>query len=245
MTWSLARPALHAAGSLGTHTSAWALDDLRATDAAFAFADFGAPAPDPAELAAAAAEQAEREAEAARLAELARRQAELEAMIEDAYQRGLEEGRLAGEIAERARLRHAVTAAEQALDDVRSGEQRWAGMIEENVCALSAAIARQVIGRELLQDPSSVLALVRSALAEFPIDQPIAIRVCASDLAAIGSAQEAGTAPTTLEGHDARWLVDARIAPGGCLVEGRDRIVDGRVDTALERVYRRLTYTQA
>jgi hypothetical protein len=29
------------------------------------------------------------------------------------------------------------------------------------------------------------------------------------------------------------------------VVEGRERIVDGRVDTALERVYRRLTYNNA
>jgi hypothetical protein len=29
------------------------------------------------------------------------------------------------------------------------------------------------------------------------------------------------------------------------VVEGRERIIDGRVDAALERVYRRLTYTGA
>jgi flagellar biosynthesis/type III secretory pathway protein FliH len=28
---------------------------------------------------------------------------------------------------------------------------------------------------------------------------------------------------------------------GGCVIEGRDRIVDGRVDTALERIYRGLS----
>ncbi len=44
---------------------------------------------------------------------------------------------------------------------------------------------------------------------------------------------------------DVQWLPDPRIAAGGCLIEGRDRIVDGRVDTALERLYRRLTYTGA
>ena len=45
--------------------------------------------------------------------------------------------------------------------------------------------------------------------------------------------------------REARWLPDASIAPGGCVVEGRERIIDGRIDTALERVYRRLTYTNA
>ena len=41
------------------------------------------------------------------------------------------------------------------------------------------------------------------------------------------------------------WIADARIAPGGAMVEGRERIVDARVDSALERIYRRLTYTGA
>ena len=40
--------------------------------------------------------------------------------------------------------------------------------------------------------------------------------------------------------YDVTWLADKRIARGGCLIEGRDRIVDGRVDTALERAYRKM-----
>ena len=45
--------------------------------------------------------------------------------------------------------------------------------------------------------------------------------------------------------RDASWLADARVARGGCLVEGRERIVDGRVDTALERAYRRMAQIDA
>jgi hypothetical protein len=30
------------------------------------------------------------------------------------------------------------------------------------------------------------------------------------------------------------------MSPGNCLVEGHERVVDGRVDMALERLYRRL-----
>ena len=45
--------------------------------------------------------------------------------------------------------------------------------------------------------------------------------------------------------RDASWLADPRLARGGCLVEGRDRIVDGRVDTALERAYQRMAQIDA
>jgi hypothetical protein len=42
-----------------------------------------------------------------------------------------------------------------------------------------------------------------------------------------------------------RWISDVSILRGGCLMEGRERIIDGRVDTALERAYRGLGGVQA
>jgi flagellar assembly protein FliH len=182
------------------------------------------------------------EANAARDREAA---AELERRIGEAYARGFEEGRDEGEAAEAARLRTAVEAVEDALDALRAGETRWRGGIEENVCALAIAVAKQVLGRELRGDQEAVVELVRRAVAEFPIDQPIRIRVSPHDLAMISGAS-AGEAPVSItSGRDARWLADPLVSPGGCLVEGRERIVDGRVDAALERLYRRLTYSHA
>jgi flagellar assembly protein FliH len=167
--------------------------------------------------------------------------AALERAVAEAHARGFEEGRQLGEEGEAARLRNALAAAEAALEELREGEMRWTGSIEENVCALAVAVARQVIGRELVGDASSVVELVRQALAEFPVDQPIRIRVSPGDLAAMQSVQEGGLLAITRD-RDARWLPDPLIGSGGCVVEGRERIVDGRVDTALERLYRRLTY---
>lgn len=172
---------------------------------------------------------------------------EWERRIAEARQQGFAEGRAEGEMAEGARLRHAVRAAEDALEELRMGEMRWTGTIEENVCALAVIIARQIIGRELATDAEPVLQLVRNALAEFPIDQPMRIRVNPGDLAAISRTGADGRDPllAVTRDRDARWLPDAAISPGGCVVEGRERIIDGRVDGALERIYRRLTYTHA
>jgi flagellar assembly protein FliH len=173
--------------------------------------------------------------------------AECDRIALDAYERGYEEGRCAGEIGEAARLRTALLVAEEALDEVREGEVRWTGTIEENVCALAVSIARQIIGRELKGDVGPVFDLVRHALSDFPIDQPIRIRINPGDLSTMQSV--AGTPQDRFVAiaadRDARWIPDPSIAPGGCVVEGRERIVDGRIDTALERVYRRLTYTHA
>lgn len=171
------------------------------------------------------------------------RQLELDA----AYLRGVTEGRDEGERAERARLRGAVMAAESALDDVRTGESRWLANIEENIAAIAIAVAQQVITREVTTSGDIVVELVTRALQEFGLDQALSIRVNPGDLEALLSAERvAGDDVATLtKGREVRWMSDARIEKGGCVVEGRERIVDGRVDTGLERLYRRLTHTNA
>src|SRR5690606_37100909 len=64
----------------------------------------------------------------AREAELLRRETETrERLVREAYERGFSEGRDEGEIAEGARLRTAIAAAEEALDELRAGEVRWTG----------------------------------------------------------------------------------------------------------------------
>ena len=170
---------------------------------------------------------------------------EIARALEEAFARGYEEGRLAGEQAEGARLRSAVDAASEALASLHSESERWLGNAEANISALAVAIARQVIGQEIATDKSSMGEMVRLALSEFPIDQPLVVRVNPSDLRAITESLSTDHGTPVAPRAEMQWLSDPRIAPGGCLIEGRDRIVDGRVDTALERLYRRLTYTGA
>jgi flagellar biosynthesis/type III secretory pathway protein FliH len=237
MIWSSGRAARAARDVDALMAAEWALEELSGA-APQAAQEGGLEAPD--------AELLARLAEADRIAEAERAEAEMERRLAEARAQGYEEGRRAGEEAEGARLRTAVAVAEEALDAVRDGEMRWTGAIEENICALAVAVAQQVIGRELREDVGVVVELVRRALGEFPVDQPVRIRVNPQDLASL-EAYGSGDNPLLggARGHDSRWVADARIAPGGCVVEGRERIVDGRVDTALERIYRRLTYTHA
>lgn len=184
-------------------------------------------------------------ANAERERELIEKAAELERRVTDAYAEGYEAGQRTGELEEGARVRNAVAVAERALDEVRAGEPRWAGAIEENLCALAVGIARQLLGRELAGDTEVVPELVRHALTEFPLDQPVRIRVNPVDLAAISGEAADGAASLIAPPREARWLADPQIAPGGCVVEGRERIVDGRVDSALERIFRQLTDNRA
>ena len=169
----------------------------------------------------------------------------MEAIRDEAFAQGYEEGVSAGEAAAALRLRAAAVALQDALDSVQLGVDRWVGNAEENIAALSVAIARHIIGREVVVDRSAILEVIRLALAEFPLDQAVTVRLHPSDMSTVVSALSADPIDSIGTRRENHLLADARVAPGGCIVEGRDRIVDGRVDIALERVYRRLTYTGA
>ena len=136
-------------------------------------------------------------------------------------------------------------AAESALDDVRTAEARWLVNVEENLAAIAVGVAQQVIMRDVTAAPEIVLEMVSRAVQEFGLDQALSIRVNPGDLESLLSVERADgdDLGQITKGREVRWIHDARIEPGGCVVEGRERIVDGRVDTGLERLYRRLTYT--
>ena len=165
--------------------------------------------------------------------------------LDEAFSQGFDAGREAGAEAARAQLAGPIATVTALLEELREREARWAERMEENLCALAVAVGRQLFDAELQASPAHAASLVRRALTEFPIDQPVTIRVNPGDLASITAHAVADGGHAPIGRAEAQWIPDPRIASGGCVVEGRDRIVDGRVDTALERLYRRLTGTGA
>lgn len=176
----------------------------------------------------------------------ARGRSELEAQIEAAHGTGFDAGFAQGEAAATERFRSAVAAAEGAIDTMRANDADWQHAVTANVSALAVAVAHHILGRAIEADPAIVAELVKRALAEFPIDQAVRVRVNPQDLSLLSLPDTTGSEAIAIApNRDVRWLADARITPGGCMVEGRDRIIDGRVDTALERVYRQLARVDA
>jgi flagellar assembly protein FliH len=161
-------------------------------------------------------------------------------LIDEGYARGLADGEHKARLAAQATLEQALGVVHEMSSQLSEVVSLAPAVLEENVAALAVIVARQIIGREVGLDKDVVANLVRRALTEFPVDQSVRIRVNPVDLSLLGAG---GTSITGK--RDVSWLADPRISRGGCLVEGRERIVDGRVDTALERAYRRLAQVDA
>lgn len=154
----------------------------------------------------------------------------------EGYERGFAEGERAARAEREPAVAAVLGALTEALAVVRAHEARWSATLEENVAALAVLVARHVLQREVAADPAAVRALVGAALAQFPMDETVTVRLHPDDLQACRALQGEGEVPLP----DLRWVGDPTVARGGCLVEGRERILDGRLDVALERAYRAL-----
>jgi flagellar biosynthesis/type III secretory pathway protein FliH len=206
--------------------SAWALDEFQADDL------FGAVALDERTLSVEPADAAP-SIDPALLAQV-------EA---DAYARGYAEGDRAGFVRGESTAQQALvtplTTLQAIAAQLSAAEQRWLSTLEENVAALAVAVAQHVIAREVSADPSTVLPLVQQAIAAFPLDQPLTVRVHPEDVPVV---QDAMSSDSIL--REIRVAADPAVMRGGALVDGRERIVDGRVDTALERIFRAISQVQ-
>lgn len=172
-------------------------------------------------------------------AHLAAERTQLEA---DAYSRGVQDAERAARAAGDARMASALSALGESVASVQLHATRWTANTEENIAALAIAVTRHIVEREVTVDHTIVRDLVQRALSQFPIDQTITVRLHPDDAATCSSA---AAADATGRVKDVRWVADPSIIRGGCLVEGRERIIDGRIDTSLERAYRSIGQVQA
>jgi flagellar biosynthesis/type III secretory pathway protein FliH len=165
-------------------------------------------------------------------------------LIDEGYARGLADGEAKARAAAQATVNEAVSSIRGIAAELSEAGTLAPAIMEENIAALAVVVARQIVAREVSVEKDLVVNLVRRALTEFPIDQSVRIRVNPLDLSLL-TANAISDAGTITGNRDASWLADPRVSRGGCLIEGRDRIVDGRVDAALERAYRRMAQIDA
>lgn len=158
------------------------------------------------------------------------------------YEEGYQDGLAAGEGRAAEALAGAVRAARQAARQVQDEQERLAAELQDDILVLAIGVARHIVGRELRGDAETYADLVREALNAFPLDQQVKIRVHPADLSRISSISDDGEVIPIAGGRDVQWLPDPQVLEGGCVVEGPERVLDGRLDHTLERIFRSLSH---
>lgn len=150
---------------------------------------------------------------------------------------GFEEGRMTA-LAERAR--HGQEVA-RVLDELRSRFAELEAEGAERVLDLALAIARAVLCRDVSVPRDALLPVLREAVGKV-IDQQAHPRVHLhpDDLALLRADLDADSLL-----HGCRFVADAAVPRGGCLVQTNHCEIDGRLDNRWKRVVEALGLPEA
>lgn len=158
---------------------------------------------------------------------------------EGTYAQGLVEGRRQGAEEERQRLEAPLAALEGFVQTFDAARGELLHDQERNLYGLAVALARHLTHRAIATDPSIVRELVEEALKLLPRATTTEVRMNPDDLALIKHRLPASQPGDSLQIH---WVEDKVLERGSFLMEAPNRIIDGRTDVALRRLYEQLSY---
>lgn len=155
--------------------------------------------------------------------------AEREALHAERYEEGVQSGiaQCEGEVKEAVGR---LESLHQSLID-----ERTQILVESEVAVvdLAVALARRIIGIQVVANPKAFLQVVRSALAHMTEQSNLEIKVHPDDLAIAQRYVERWVAKVDADAV-LKVRTSAHVARGGCMVEGREENVDARLEEQLK-----------
>lgn len=175
----------------------------------------------------------EAEYEAARILEDARAEAErnTRAVLEEAWQKGYDEGNESA----KEQYEGIIREAEAARESAREEHDRVLADMEAEIISLVTEVSREVIGNELATNSDSILYLVRQALEKCSNKNGLVIKVSPADYEYL--AENRDRLNMLVQGAgDMEIKQEPSLEPGACLVETPFGSVDASAQTRLRKV---------
>ena len=133
-----------------------------------------------------------------------------------------------------------LPALQAAVHEISQSRPGWLAHWEQRAVHLACAIAGRVIRREIANEPTVTLHLVREALELSSGRADVRILLNPTDHAALRD-QVATIAAEVSRLAPAEVLADVSIAPGGCRVETCHGSIDQQFEAQLARIEEELT----
>jgi len=160
---------------------------------------------------------------------------QLQRRVEEAYRCGFEDGRRMGREEAWKKLEDAAEAFKKGAEALKDARDELLRGAVEGVLALAGEVARRVVRVAVERFPEEVVDLVRECLRKISDRVKVVVRVNPEDVA-------------TLEAHREELLAlvegpveiepDGGVPRGGCTIETRSGIVNGRLDSMLDEMER-------
>ncbi|MEC9314622.1 MAG: flagellar assembly protein FliH [Pseudomonadota bacterium] len=159
---------------------------------------------------------------------------------EEGYKAGFEEGHKAGfeagQQAGQKDIQQQIAYLQQILGSLEQPLSDLDQQIEQDLVNLAITMTRQLLRRELKQEPEHVIGAMRAALQALPIsDRKLRIYVHPDDLTIIQKG-------LSMDGEDnsRQWIEDPLMTRGGVRLETADTTVDATVESRLNSVISKL-----
>lgn len=153
----------------------------------------------------------------------------LEDLQQEAYREAFAQGVKDGSAVGQEQVRRQVERLDQLLTDLARPLEALDVEVQQELVALAVALARQLLRRELKQDPTQIIGIVREAIGQLPVAaRDIRVHLHPEDAAIVRS----HLAPAE---HERAWTLveDPMMMRGGCQVVTPASRVDARLESRL------------
>jgi flagellar assembly protein FliH len=145
--------------------------------------------------------------------------------VRAAYTQGFEEGRAAGQRKMQAQVEGMHAQVARSVEELSGLRQRFRHEAEEDVVALSLAIARRILHRELTVAPDAILGLVKAAFDKMEAREVHRVRVSREDAAMVGQYLEKMGLPRRVE-----VIADSGLPRGAVILDSSRGLLDASVE---------------
>ncbi len=166
---------------------------------------------------------------------LAQLQKQCEQKVHEAHAAGLREGEGTGRARAAAELQPAIDRLARAVEEIGGLRARLRAEAEADLVALSLAIARRVLRRELAIDPDALHGLVLGALEKLHGQEICKVRVHPSHAALVSNSLRQNSASAQVE-----VIADPSREVGAVIFETQRGNLDASVESQLHEIERGL-----
>lgn len=161
--------------------------------------------------------------------------------LHEGHEQGYQEGYNQGKDAAQAEMQQAVQSSiEKAQQLVKTADQEIAQMFvdaERQIVEIALTVASKILAREVEDNPTTILPIVKEALSKVTDQNQITIRVNSEDYEMVLMAKRDLQLMVGRE-NAISVTADHTVSTGGCVIETALGTVDARLDTKLELVYK-------
>ncbi len=153
------------------------------------------------------------------------RDAKLMTKRQEAYQEGLKQGRDEAFTKESKRIEEALDGLAQIKRELSQAKKRVMEAAEEQILELALAIGKKAILHEITVNREVVMNAIKSAVKKLIHDGDLKIRVNPRDLSVVEEHRPELLSMSD-EGGEVIFVKDEKVAPGGCVVESDQQVIE-------------------